>query len=268
VASGQAFPDALSAAPAATIAGAPVLLTLGDRIPAPVLAELKRLDPSKIVIVGGTNAVGASVGKELAGLADVTRIGGADRFAVSRSIAETAFPDGTDRVVLATGRTFPDALSAGAAVNGKAPVILIDGAATSLDSATKALLAKLGAKDVVIVGGTDAVTAALGDDVAKIATVTRLAGEDRYASSRAINEFFVEKADRVVLATGANFPDALSGSAFAPAVDAPLFTVQTDCIPADTLTQITALGAKQVTLLGGTTVLTPAVESLTACPAE
>ncbi|NQX35428.1 cell wall-binding repeat-containing protein [Herbiconiux sp. VKM Ac-2851] len=265
VASGQAFPDALSAAPAATIAKAPVLLTLGDRIPAPILTELKRLDPSKIVIVGGPNAIGKKVEKELGTIGDVTRIGGADRFAASRSIAEAAFPDGAAQVVLATGRTFPDALSAGAAVNGKAPVILIDGAATSLDSATKALLAKLAAKDVVIVGGTDAVTAALADDVAKVATVTRLAGEDRFGSSRAINAFFIEKADRVVLATGANFPDALSGSAFAPAVDAPLFTVQTDCIPADTLTQITALGAQQVTLLGGTTVLSPAVESLTAC---
>ncbi|NQX35427.1 cell wall-binding repeat-containing protein [Herbiconiux sp. VKM Ac-2851] len=268
IASGQAFPDALSAAPAATIAGAPVLLTLGDRIPAPVLAELKRLDPSKIVIVGGTDAVGKKVETELGTIGDVTRIGGADRFAASRSVAEASFPDGAEVAVLATGRTFPDALSAGAAVKGTGPVILIDGTASSLDSATTALLTKLGVKTIVIAGGTDAVSAGVETAAAKLATATRLGGEDRYASSRAINAFFIEKADRVVLATGANFPDALSGSAFAPAVDAPLFTVQTDCIPAETLTQITALGATQVTLLGGTTVLSPAVESLTACPAE
>ncbi|NQX35429.1 cell wall-binding repeat-containing protein [Herbiconiux sp. VKM Ac-2851] len=266
IASGQAFPDALSAAPAATIAGAPVLLTLGDRIPAPVLAELKRLDPSKIVIVGGTDAVGKKVETELGTIGDVTRIGGADRFAASRSVAAAAFPDGAEVAVLATGRTFPDALSAGAAVKGTGPVVLIDGTASSLDSATTALLTELGVKTIVIAGGTDAVSAGVETAAAKLADVTRLGGEDRYGSSRAINAFFVEKADRVVLATGANFPDALSGSAFAPAVDAPLFTVQTDCIPAETLTQITALGATQVTLLGGTTVLTKAVESLAACP--
>ncbi|MCS5724112.1 family 43 glycosylhydrolase, partial [Herbiconiux sp. CPCC 203407] len=57
VASGAVFPDALSAAPAATVAGAPILLTTTADLPAGVAAEIKRLGASKIVIVGGTATV-------------------------------------------------------------------------------------------------------------------------------------------------------------------------------------------------------------------
>ncbi|WP_368499849.1 cell wall-binding repeat-containing protein [Herbiconiux sp. A18JL235] len=95
----------------------------------------------------------------------------------------------------------------------------------------------------------------------------RLGGVDRYESSRLINAHFFESANRVFLATGESFPDALSGSGLAPKVDAPLFTVPGTCVPADTLAQITALGATQVTLLGGDLTLSPAVAELTACAA-
>jgi len=59
--SGQNFPDALSGAAAATKQGGPVLLVTRDSIPAAVKAELDRLNPGNIVIVGGTQAVSAAV---------------------------------------------------------------------------------------------------------------------------------------------------------------------------------------------------------------
>ena len=69
----------------------------------------------------------------------------------------------------------------------------------------------------------------------------------------------------MLIATGLSFPDALSGSALAARVAGPLFTVPGTCIPSETLAQITALGAKDVALLGGENTLSPAVADLTVC---
>ncbi|MFB2555418.1 family 43 glycosylhydrolase [Herbiconiux liangxiaofengii] len=265
VASGEVFPDALSAASAAAVADAPILLTTSGSLPASVREEIVRLGATDIVIVGGPKTISAAVETELKKLGTVTRIGGADRFEASRNIAEHAFPDGAEVAVLATGLNFPDALSAGAAVAGRGPVILVNGGASGLDAATKSLLTDLGVDEIAVAGGTASVSAGIQTDAAAIAETVRLGGADRFAASRAINAHFVAEAKNVLLTTGSSFPDALSGSAFGPRIDAPLFTVQGSCIPAETLEQITALGAEQITLLGGTATLSPAVEQLQPC---
>ncbi|MGD8194465.1 cell wall-binding repeat-containing protein [Herbiconiux sp. P18] len=265
VASGEVFPDALSAASAAAVADAPILLTTSGSLSSSVKAEIQRLGATEIVIVGGPKTISAAVETELKKLGTVTRIGGADRFEASRNIAKHAFPDGAEVAVLATGLNFPDALSAGAAVAGRGPVILVNGGASGLDAATKSLLTDLGVDEIAVAGGTASVSAGIQTDAAAIAETVRLGGADRFAASRAINAHFVTEAQNVLLATGSNFPDALSGSAFGPRIDAPLFTVQGSCIPAETLAQITALGAEQITLLGGTATLSPAVEQLQPC---
>jgi len=267
VVSGEVFADALSAAPAAAAADAPILLTTPNGLPPAVKAEIERLDPSKIVIVGGVNSVNASVETTLKTIADdVTRIAGADRYEVSRNVAKAAFPDGAPFAVLATGATFADALSAGAAVDGAGPVILVNGSQSSLDAATEKLLADLDVADIVIAGGPASVSSGIYEDSWGITHTVRLGGADRYAASRAINAHFFEQADRVLIATGVNFPDALGGSAFGPKIDAPLFTVPGTCVPAETLAQIRSLGAERATLLGGPNTLSEAVENLAVCP--
>ena len=57
LASGTDYPDALAGAPVAALAGAPLLLTQRDCVPASTLAELARLGATKIVVLGGTSAV-------------------------------------------------------------------------------------------------------------------------------------------------------------------------------------------------------------------
>ncbi|MFB2580018.1 cell wall-binding repeat-containing protein [Herbiconiux sp. P15] len=265
VVSGEVFADALSAAPAAARDDAPILLTTASGLPDGVLEELVRLSPSSIVIVGGPRSVGPAVESELEEIAETTRIGGADRFEASRNVAEYAFADGAATAVLATGATFPDALSAGAAIDGVGPVILVNGTAPTLDEATKKVLSEAGVSTTVIVGGTNSVSTGIEADAATIGGVVRLAGADRYEASRSINAHFFTQADRVLIATGEKFPDALSGSALAPRWSAPLFTVPGSCVPAETLAQIQALGAEKVTLLGGESTLSQSVATLDEC---
>ena len=67
ISSGMNFPDALSAAPVAGMQDAPVLLVTTSSIPADIRTELDRLNPERIVIVGGTNSVSDNVKGQLAG---------------------------------------------------------------------------------------------------------------------------------------------------------------------------------------------------------
>jgi putative cell wall-binding protein len=57
LATGAGFPDALAAAPVAGPDGAPLLLTTHQCVPEPTLAEIRRLNPSSVVVLGGENAV-------------------------------------------------------------------------------------------------------------------------------------------------------------------------------------------------------------------
>lgn len=61
LANGYNFPDALSGAPVAGKLGAPVLLVQADNMPAVIRAELTRLRPGRIVVLGGENSVNSAI---------------------------------------------------------------------------------------------------------------------------------------------------------------------------------------------------------------
>ena len=238
----------------------------GSTIPATVSSEIARLDPERIVIVGGPVSVTPAVETQLGTMTEsVERIGGANRYEVSRNIAASVF-DSADRAYLATGANFPDALAAGA-VGGSigAPVVLVNGSASTLDAATTTLLEDLGVTSLRIAGGPVSVSPGIETAAGLIAPTVRLDGADRYAAARSINADAYTSADRVFLATGLNFPDALAGSVLAATNDAPLFVVKTNCVDQATLDAIESLGASEVTLLGGVNSLSTAVEELTPC---
>ncbi|MGD8194586.1 cell wall-binding repeat-containing protein [Herbiconiux sp. P18] len=269
LATGANYPDALSAGPAAVHEGGPLLLTPGDSLPAAVRTEIERLKPGKIVVVGGPASVSESVLLELTGIQKHTvRISGADRYEASRNLVRYAFGQvGAPAVYVATGANFPDALSAGAAGGAHAmPVLLVPGQSGSLDAATRQLLSDLGTARVIVAGGPNSVSPALYQALDEaVGDVQRLSGADRFEASVAINAQAFESADRVFLATGYNFPDALAGTAWAGSTASPLFVVPTDCVPPGVLAQIARLRAREVVLLGGPNSLSAAVASLTPC---
>lgn len=161
VATGETYPDALAAGPVAASVGAPLLLVKSASIPGPTLVELQRLAPDRIVIVGGTRAVGTAVASALATHGSVTRISGADRYASSAALSAASFAaNGPGTVYVATGKVFPDGLSAGP-IAGKrnGPLLLVPGG--SLPAAVATELLRLDPTNVVIVGGPQAVSEAV-----------------------------------------------------------------------------------------------------------
>ncbi|MBG6059200.1 putative cell wall-binding protein/peptidoglycan/xylan/chitin deacetylase (PgdA/CDA1 family) [Cryobacterium sp. MP_M5] len=271
VANGENFPDALSAAPAAAHFQSPVLLTPQAAVPAAVLTEIGRLKPGKIVVVGSTVVVSDAVVAQLAAIAPVVRVAGANRYATSQAIALDAFgAGGAKSAYLATGENYPDAVAAGpAAAHFGGPIILVPGAATTLDAATGSLLTTLGATTVRIAGAPTAVSTGIetaAKAVTGVTTVKRNAGSNRYGTAAAINQDAFLTSDTAYVATGQNFPDALVGGAVAGGKDSPLYLSPTECFDKTALAEIQRLGATKVVLFGGPPALGPNVLSMTSCP--
>jgi putative cell wall-binding protein len=132
IASGEVFPDALSASTLAGPTGMPILLVKSGSIPDSIQTFIKKHPEIKsFIIVGGPVAVKDSVVtklKELRRGAFVKRIGGNDRYDVSINIAKYAMDNyGIDlsTVVFARGDLFPDALSGAPLANFfNAPILL------------------------------------------------------------------------------------------------------------------------------------------------
>jgi putative cell wall-binding protein len=270
VASGTEFPDALAAGAAAASTGASLLLTERDLVPGTVLAEVQRLAPTSVIILGGTDRVSqaaqASIAAAVPG-ATLTRIAGGDRYETSRLIAAEAFPQATAAYIV-TGTRYQDAVAA-AALGGAvgAPVILVPGADATLDSATAATLLARGVKTVTVAGDASAVSTGIEAGLrASGITVTRIGGANRYATSLLLNQAVYPKAaPTVYLATGTDFPDALSGSVLAAITKSPLVTTPGNCMSGPAKSWFMANNVQKVTLVGGEPTLNADIARSTRC---
>ncbi|RUQ86746.1 cell wall-binding repeat-containing protein [Labedella gwakjiensis] len=273
LASGAAFPDALSAAPAAARLGGPLLLTLPGRLPSVISEEIDRLEPSRLVIVGGEKAIGSSVEQSLESPGrEIVRIAGANRYEVSAALAVFAFSDPpTSGAFVASGANFPDALSAGPAAleTFDGPVILTNGTSPRIPQPLVGAIEDLDLFLFRIAGGPASVSTGIEADLKTIAEiperVARIGKANRFATSVEIARSAFDTATTVYLASGNAFPDALTGSAWAAAEGAPLYLVPRNCVPRAVLADIAAFHAERIVVLGGTTALGTGVSDLTAC---
>lgn len=271
VASGLTFPDALAAGPAAGALDAALLLTEPGALPTIVRNEIDRLNPDTIYLVGGTGAVSTAVENALKTIQpNVIRLAGSSRYQTGAAIVEEAWAGLTvPEVFIATGGNYPDALSAGAVAAGeRIPVILVDGTLGTVPQSTIDLIRDLGATQITIAGGTGAVSAGIQNQLAVEfgGGVRRLAGNDRYATSAAINLDAYPTNPGVIYATGAGFADALAGAALAGRAQIPVYLVQPGCVPDAAVDALYTGSTTNLFLLGGTGALGTAVANLTPCP--
>lgn len=266
VATGTAFPDALAGSAAAAALGGPVLLTDPATVPTATAAELGRLQPAHIYLLGGTGAVSPAVADQLAAIAPVERIAGATRYETAAAVADRFFEPNPPDAFVATGLGFPDALS-GAAAAGilGAPTLLVT--ASSVPAATGAELTRLHPARITVLGGSGVVGPAVQATLASYApAVRRVSGIDRYATSAAISATVFPNATKAWLATGTGFADALAGGPVAARPPGgPVLLAQPACVPKAVGAELGRLPLREVTLLGGTGSLTTAVAALTPC---
>ncbi|MDO9591187.1 MAG: cell wall-binding repeat-containing protein, partial [Microcella sp.] len=281
IANGLNFPDALGAGPAATLNGGPLLLTLSNSLPAETVAELNRLQPARIVVVGSPVVVSTAVEQQLAANwagGNVDRVGGASRYETGRAIIADAFvAEGVkvNEVFVATGANYADALSAGAAAAAKGvPIVLVPGTSGAIDSATRTLLQQLLLPNstVYIAGGTNVVSSGIAQSIntiTQVSSVQRLSGTSRFATSLAINAKVYpasgSDATEAFLAYGLNFPDALAGGVLAGVKQGPLYITLQNCVDSGMVAHMIDIGIEKVTLFGSSSVITNNVRDLVRC---
>jgi putative cell wall-binding protein len=254
------YADGLTGSPLADALKGPLLLTPSDSLSPQTQAAIAAvLAPGGTVIcLGGESALSPSVVTALTALGyQVVRISGADRYATATAIADKiASVETVTHVYLATGLNFADALPAADAAGLSTGVVLLTANAT-MPSTSSTWLGMHTAAAVTAVGG----QAAAADTSA-----TPIVGADRYATAALVAAAVAPLATGIVLATGTDFPDGLSGAAYAAHYGFSLLLVNPQAASLNTAQSSYLTGATAtvtgVTAVGGTTSLPTASTAL------
>ena len=250
IAGGINYPDALTAAPLASILDCPILLTINteDGLEKEVAKELERLKAENIYIIGGENVVSQKIEKELgASGRNIIRLAGTDRYGtaveVSKKLLELRRSRGLgnfSNIYFCSAESFADSLSispvAGIECN---PVLYAPSAGKSLSQASAEMydyiksLGSSGMKTTTIVGGVYAVSPEAADDIESItgkapARIDAGMNGTRFDTMLAVCKKYdslFSQDGSVCVATGLDFPDALAGAPFAAKTKSPIILV-------------------------------------------
>ncbi len=250
VASGSDYPDALAGSYLAKVKKAPILLVNNSsekEITAYISENLKR--NGNVYILGGTGVVSEDFEKGLKTFTDVSRLAGSNRYETNIEILEEAgVPEG-ESLLICSGGTYADSLSASAV--GK-PILLVG---TQLTDAHEEYLDILGSEHGYIIGGTGAVSSEVENSLGF--ETDRIAGYNRFETSELVaDEFFDYSTSNVTLAYGLNFPDGLAGGPLAMAKGGPLLLATNNTANVEVLKVFTQLAdLKTAVILGGPTLV-------------
>lgn len=232
----------------------PVLITpsCGD-VPAVVSQEIARVDPERVVALGGEDAICDEALDQAAEGRRAGRLAGPDRVATATAIATEAFPVGASEVYLAGPDRLADAVPGGVLTQG--PVLLVP-SCDGLPDVVEATLERLVPERVYALGGTEAVcddTLAAASEISAASNpvpTLRLGGEGRLDTAVAIaDREFPGGARTVYLARADVFADSVAGGVLR---DGPILLVP-GCgeVPATVLDQAARLRPDRVVALGG-----------------
>ena len=149
----------------------------------------------------------------------IIRLSGQDRYdtaiAAAEELKEVNGWDDFQKIIVASGADFPDALSASYLSYVKdAPILLVGKDDKSIAKVTSYINENLASGGTVyIVGGTGAVLESVEDAIN--GTEVRLAGSDRFATNLEVLKEAGVDGEELLIASGMNYADALSASAAA-----------------------------------------------------
>lgn len=262
LATGNDYADALSVSVLAGQLDAPILLVNHNTSQSQDALDYisKHMPKGKVWISGSTGVVDSSFESKLKAIGySVERVAGVDRYETCLAIAEKEnVPRGTP-VFLVTGNNFPDALSIASVAASKGyPIILTP--KNSLPNGIENYLLKQQPSEIFIIGSTGAVSESVESTVRAIlpaASVTRIAGKDRFETSSEVYKKFFSNPDSIYIASGMNFPDALSASVLAAKNDAPIVLINPkyNIPPVSIFDYLKSLTDLNITAIGSTGVV-------------
>jgi putative cell wall-binding protein len=204
-----------------------------------------------------------------------------DPYANAASCSRSAFPDGSETVIVASGESWADDAAVASLAGTDTPVLLT--ARSSLPTATADELRRLGATSATILGGTDVISEAVYSQIQGIiaqnmtaqqttslrafvlarlttspsalvlaSTVERIRG-DRYAVAAEIARRVAARPmwnGTVVVATGSGFTDAISASSLCGARGIPLVLSSSKGLSNHTLAILRSIKPRRAVVIG------------------
>jgi putative cell wall-binding protein len=251
LASAATYPDAIAGGPLAVARGGPLLLTPIDHLDPRVASELERsLAPgSDVLVLGGSGAISEDVVSSVRDLGfHPQRIAGANRFETAVAIADE-IGDHT-LVAIADGRSFREALVAGAAAAARGGVVVLTDGGT-LPGPTDDFLAHDPTRHVAI--GT-AATAAPGAERITAGSVAEL--------SQKVLDRLLPDVGMIAIASDATFADALAGAPHLASLGGGLLLTDGAQLSTPVADELRARsdGLREIAIYGGTAAVSAGVE--------
>lgn len=186
-----------------------------------------------------------------------TRLGGTDRYGTAVKVSQDGWAQ-SDYVILVSGENFPDAISAAPlAKKYNGPILITEG--NRLNSLVYQEIIRLKTKNVIIVGGTGVISSTVEQELKDISVqVTRVSGQNRYETSVKVAEL-VGTSNGVVLASGGNFPDALSMASIAAVKQMPILLTTDKVLPESVKNFIDNNTINSYYVVGGTAVVSDSI---------
>lgn len=211
--------DGLTATPLASVKNSPILLSSNDKLPQKTVEELKRLNPSKVIVIGGNNSMPNSVVEAIIGVnskISVQRIGGDTRYQTSINIAkEIDKTNNVSKLYIGAGNGEADSLSiASLAGKEKTPIVLTQ--KDGVDNEAEQFIKSNKVSNVYFIGGVEKISNKAIEQVVKIAnkdvSKNRIAGQNRQeTNAKVIGKFYSQsKLDGIVVANQDKLIDALA----------------------------------------------------------
>lgn len=220
VVNAQKYADALSAT---TLSDGKysILYTEKDSLPTATRNEIQRLNPVEVYLLGGQQSISAGIENILKKYSNrVTRIAGRDRYETSAKVAAMSKKK---NVVIASGENFSDPLYASSyAYSNNAKILLSSGKTLSRETRDYLLRNKSSIGKVTVVGGGQSISSATVRYIQSVTgkNVNRISGRNRYDGSVKVANSMNK--DKVFIASGEDFADALAISPLAQKLNAPI----------------------------------------------
>ncbi len=246
--------EALAVGAAAAHSSDALLLTRSTSLPSATAEQIRQLDPDEVIVVADSSRITSTVIAQIEAVtnAPVKRLRSADQYALAAGLSRQWSQ--APVVYIASGQQPADALSGGAAAaHDDAPLLLSTD--RNMPATTQQELARLQPKKVILLGGERRIPASAVNDVRRNvpgATVTRLAGTDRYKTSALVSGETFEGSSRAYLANGSASIDAAAGTQYAAATNSPILLISKSCRSSEVATTMDGMDTNLHVLLGGT----------------
>ena len=266
MASGNDFPDALAASVLAHKLNAPILLvdiTTQTSKDALDYIETHLQAQGTVYIAGGNAIIGPDFDIFLSSKGySVKRLGGFDRYDTNLLIVNE-LNSTSETVFIASGENFPDVLSISSfASHTDSPILLTQ--TNALAKGIQDYLISKQPKQVYVTGGTSVVSSRVENQIKSIlpsSKITRFAGHERFDTAALIYNRFAKMPNNIYIASGLDYPDALSGTVLAAQNGDPILLIDptTPLVPTSIAAYLSKLhqngASPSVTALGGTSVV-------------